>query len=86
MQRLHPPLEGEGRERSERGGVELAARKAHPTPTAFASLRRSTLPLQGRVGTCLCRCRRAPLTCAQPLSISRAPVIQDPKPQEPTST
>ena len=29
---LHPPLEGEGRERSERGGVIFVARKAHPTP------------------------------------------------------
>ena len=47
----HPPLEGEGRERSERGGVTFFARmkKHHPTPPASASLRQSTLPLQGRV-------------------------------------
>jgi hypothetical protein len=42
----HPPLEGEGRERSERGGGERDT-DSHPTPTASALLRRSTLPLQG---------------------------------------
>src|SRR5262245_15036771 len=51
----NPPLEGEGRERSERGGVDATRQGASPPPsrphppTASASLRRSTLPLQGRV-------------------------------------
>ena len=35
---LHPPLEGEGREQSERGGVKFAASKS-PHPDRLASLR-----------------------------------------------
>ena len=57
---VHPPLEGEGREPTgprkarpddrlrERDGVNFE-REAHPTPPAFAALKPSTLPLQGRV-------------------------------------
>ena len=48
---LHPPLEGEGRERSERGGVNLHAMKFSPHPGShLATLDASpSLPLQGRV-------------------------------------
>jgi len=41
----HPPLEGEGRERSERGGVILRG-CVTPSRPAFG---RSTSPLQGEV-------------------------------------
>ncbi len=41
------PWRGGVGERSEPGGASFAT--DHPTPTAFASLRQSTLPLQGRV-------------------------------------
>src|SRR5262249_46740065 len=45
----HPPLEGEGRERSERGGVNAKrALRFHPTPTA--SLRFSGRPSHSRGG------------------------------------
>src|SRR5262249_57911359 len=46
----HPPLEGEGRERSERGGVNAERDFCFtpPRPPRYATLRRSTLPLQGR--------------------------------------
>src|SRR5262249_45942994 len=51
---VDPPVEGEGRERSERGGVN-AKRNVRFTPPrpprSLRSQRRSTLPLQGRVGT-----------------------------------
>jgi hypothetical protein len=44
-----PPLKGEGGERSEPGGVPFSSEKfANPTRPAFASLRRATLPFQGR--------------------------------------
>src|SRR5215469_15985702 len=54
---LYLPLEGGGRprERSERGRVGVIGSAQamsfvyHPTPLASASLRRATLPLQGRV-------------------------------------
>jgi hypothetical protein len=46
-----PPLKGEGGERSEPGGVylvNLGSLRENPTRPAFASLRRATLPFQGR--------------------------------------
>ncbi len=36
-------------EDASRGGVIFAYGECHPTPTAFAALMQSTLPLQGRV-------------------------------------
>jgi len=65
--RLHPPSPGGGgshakSERSAgaggRGGVKLTRRR-HPTPVAFASLSRPTLPFQGRVGACVTSCTHA---------------------------
>ncbi len=44
----YPPLEGRVGERSEPGWGEVLSMD-HPTPTALAPLKRSTLPLQGRV-------------------------------------
>ncbi len=44
---LHPPLEGEGRSRSERGGVEGEGEDSPPP----AGLRPATSPLQGEVGS-----------------------------------
>ena len=35
-QTLFTPLEGEGRERSERGGVNFSAPKTHPTPARIS--------------------------------------------------
>jgi hypothetical protein len=47
----HPPLEGEGRIAVGDPGWGGRDRFAtHPLPTAFASLSRSTSPLQGEVG------------------------------------
>src|SRR5262245_40792948 len=43
----HPPLEGEGRERSERGGVRFLSLRVHPTPTAFALLGGRPSPSRG---------------------------------------
>ncbi len=56
---LHLPLQGGGRERSEAGGGKFRVRAKisatpHPTPSRLRSLcelRRTTLPLQGRVCT-----------------------------------
>src|SRR4029079_11770538 len=50
----YPPLEGEGRRafalaQCELGWGDSRSEAGHPTPTAFTALRRSTLPLQGRV-------------------------------------
>src|SRR5215475_9460307 len=45
-----PPSPGGGGSRAKLAGWgEPLRKKDHPTPPAFASLRRSTLPLQGRV-------------------------------------
>lgn len=44
---LHPPLEREGRERNERGGV--SDQESSPLPTAVATRPLSTSPLQGEV-------------------------------------
>ena len=47
---LIPPRNGERDERSEPGGARanLGTREEHPTRPAFASLRRVTLPFQGK--------------------------------------
>jgi hypothetical protein len=42
---------GGGRPPPPGGGVNFLCEEDHPTPTASASLRQSTLPLQRRVGT-----------------------------------
>jgi hypothetical protein len=47
----YPPLEGEGRiAPGDPGWGDPYGLSTHPHPTAFASLKRSTSPLQGEVG------------------------------------
>src|SRR5262249_29759729 len=57
----HPPLEGEGRERSERGGVNFLAQRITP-PRPPRCARQSTLPLQGRVKAAVAPLRHFPTT------------------------
>src|SRR5437660_12388883 len=69
-----PPVGGEGGERSEPGGGLLLApsKNSPPTPPAFASLRRSTLPANGREGKDRCASFNIALTfAARPHPVAR---------------
>src|SRR5262249_33525467 len=52
--RAYPPLEGEGRRRRRRGGVNCEAKRFTPTRPLSLARKRSTSPLQGEArGACL---------------------------------